>query len=88
LSPPATISVTIKATSIGNGDREHQRSERLADAVRDDLRVMDRREHGRSQHETREHQHRRRRLGTPGRRREHGGDDRYGGVQCGKAETS
>jgi hypothetical protein len=30
----------------GHGDREHERAERFADAVRDDFGVMDRGEHG------------------------------------------
>ena len=32
-------------------DGQHERAERFADAVRDDLGVIDRREHGRDQHD-------------------------------------
>ena len=45
-SPPVIISVTISADlDDGDRDREHQRAERLADPVGDDLGVVHRGEH-------------------------------------------
>ena len=46
-SPPASIIDTISADlDDRHGEREHQRAERLADAMRDDLGVVHRGEHG------------------------------------------
>ena len=50
----------------GDGDGQDQRAERLADAVRDDLGVIDGGQHRAGQQQADDDQHRRRRLAAPG----------------------
>ena len=60
----------------GHRDREHERAERLADAVRDDLGVMHGGQHRAGQEQADDDQHRRSRLAAPRRRQQERGEDR------------